>query len=120
MLSTTETEIQTVVMQTSEAESADEAMGSIDDLTTLEDDGDADLIAAGCKLCDESCTQDSQASITKEIEKQKTVVKKKYNKLKSRNKQKKTSAHNKRVAADNAATQAQKAKDPAEKKKLKK
>ena len=107
-------------MQSSEAESADEAMGSVDDLATIDDDGDADLIAAGCKLCDESCTQDSQASITKEIEKQKTVIKKKYSKMKNQNKIKKTHAHNKRVAGDNACTSAQKAKDPAEKKKQKK
>lgn len=92
-------------------------MGSVDDLATMEDDGDADLIAAGCKLCDESCTQDSQGSITKEIEKQKTVIKKKYTKMKTLNKQKKTHAHNKRVAGDNACTAAQKSKDPAEKKK---
>ena len=92
-------------------------MGSVDDLASMEDDGDADLIAAGCKLCDESCSQDSQASITKEIEKQKTVIKKKYTKIKGLNKQKKTIAHNKRVAGDNACTAAQKAKDPAEKKK---
>lgn len=121
MMSQTEYEIETVVTQTYEAQQAEEALGgSDDDLTKLVDDGDADLIAAGCKLCDESCSADSQSSLTKEIEKQKTVVKRKYEKKKLVNKQKKTHAHNKRVAGENACNAAQKSKDPAEKKKQKK
>ena len=55
--------------------------------------------------------------MTTEIEKQKTVITKKYGKMKEVNKQKKVHAHNKRVAGDAACTAAQKAKDPAEKKK---
>ena len=57
-------------MASAEAEAADEATGSSDDeLMRQDDDGDADLIAAGCKLCDESCSADSTSSLTKEIEK---------------------------------------------------
>ncbi len=58
--------------------------------------------------------------MTTEIEKQKTVITKKYSKMKEVNKQKKVHAHNKRVAGDAACTAAQKAKDPAEKKKQRK
>lgn len=87
MVSQTETEIQTVVMQSAEADAEDEATGANDDeLAKQDDDGDADLIAAGCKLCDESCSADSTTSLTKEIEKQKTVIKKKYEKKKLVNK----------------------------------
>jgi len=122
LMSQTEVEIQTVVMQTQETAVLDESLtGSDDDLLkSVGDDGDADLIAAGCKLCDESCSADSQSSLTKEIEKQKTVVKRKYESKKIVNKQKKTHAHNKRVQGESACNAAQKAKDPAEKKKQKK
>jgi hypothetical protein len=120
MVSQTDVEIQQVISASAEAEAADEATGTSDDeLARQDDDGDADLIAAGCKLCDETCSADSTTSLTKEIEKQKDVIKKKYEKKKLVNKQKKGHAHNKRIAGDQACNAAQKSKDPSEKKKQK-
>jgi hypothetical protein len=71
-------------------------------------------------LCDESCSADSQKTLTTEIEKRKVVIKKKFIKMKEFNKKKKIHGHNKKVAGDSACTAAQKAKDPAEKKKQRK
>lgn len=113
-LSTTESEIQTIITTVSEAESSE---SSFADATYSDDDGDGDATAAGCQLCDDSCAADSEKTLTTEIEKQRTVITKKYTKQKEHNKQKKVVAHNKRVQGDNACTAAQRAKDPAEKKK---
>lgn len=116
-LSTTESEISTIMGDVVQAE-ADEA--SFSESSIIEDDGEGDAAAASCKMCDETCAGDSQKTLTAEIEKQKTVITKKFGKMKDTNKQKKVHAHNKRVAGDAACTAAQKAKDPAEKKKQKK
>jgi hypothetical protein len=113
-LSSTETEIVTIYSAVQEAAEAEKAYA---DSTPIDEEGDADSTSAGCKLCDETCSADSQKSLTTEITKRKTVITKKYGKMKDFNKKKKTSAHNKKVAGDNACTAAQKAKDPAEKKK---
>lgn len=116
-MSTTETEITTLVSAVKEAEDAE---ASYAEATPIDDEGEADSTAASCKLCDESCAADSQKTLTTEIEKRKVVVKKKYIKMKEFNKKKKIHAHNKKVAGDSACTAAQKAKDPAEKKKQRK
>jgi len=113
----TETEITMVYSAVHEAEDADALYaGSY----SYEDEGEYESTSASCTLCADTCSADSQETLTKEIEKRKTVTKKKFNKMKDSNKKKKTSAHNKKVAGDNACTAAQKAKDPAEKKKQKK
>lgn len=81
-LSTTETEIATIVMQEADASATEAAF--TDSLT--EDDGEAEGVAMGCKLCDDTCAADSEKTLTTEIEKQKTVIKKKYGKMMETNK----------------------------------
>lgn len=72
----------------------------------MEDDGEGEANAATCKACDETCSADSQKTLTTEIEKQKTVITKRYGKWKDQNKKKQIHAHNKRVAGDNACAAA--------------
>jgi hypothetical protein len=48
--------------------------------------GDADLAAAGCKMCDETCNADSDRSLQREIERQKAVLRRKYSKRREYNK----------------------------------
>lgn len=86
----------------------------------MEDYGDADLAAAGCAQCDESCQEDSQRSLNTELERQKLMLRRKYSKRRDMSKYRRNQAYNKRIAGDNACTAAQRARDPIEKRKQRK
>jgi hypothetical protein len=132
-LATTESEIKDITAQIKEDKELDDDDEDVKDskekasLAQLEryilpkdlDDGEADATAAGCVACDSQCSANTEKSLTTEIERQKQVIVKKYNKLQILNKRKRITAHNKKVTGDNFCTAAQKAKDPAEKKKFK-
>ena len=79
--------------------------------------GGPDYNAQSCAMCDENCNADSERSLAREIERQKNIIRRKYSKRRESNRFKRQSAYNKRIAGDNACTAAQRAKDPAEKKK---
>lgn len=114
-LSQTESEIYTITSAVSEASYQEQQYAET--ITWEEESGDVDATTAGCNFCDESCAADTEKTLTTEIEKQKTVITTKYNKMIEVNKHKKVTSHNKRIAGDNACAQSQRAKDPAEKKK---
>ena len=117
LLQTSETEIKTVTEQVKRATKYEaEYAKTITDISEVEF-GEAEAAAATCQLCDHECSADSEKTLTRELEKQKTVIIKKYNKLKETNKQKKIIAENKKVESQTSCVQAQKSKDPAEKKK---
>lgn len=117
VLTSSESEIKTISLQAERATKYEAEYASTVSIVTDVDFGEADATAASCQVCDRECATDTEMTLTREIEKQKTVIIKKYNKMKEINKQKKITAENKKVESQSSCVYAQKSKDPAEKKK---
>lgn len=85
-LMTSESEIKTISEQSARATKYEADYAATVSIVTDVDFGEADATAASCQVCDRECATDTEMTLTREIEKQKTVIVKKYNKLKEVNK----------------------------------
>ena len=85
-LMTSESEIKTNSEQSARATKYEADYAATVSIVTDVDFGEADATAASCQVCDRECATDTEMTLTREIEKQKTVIVKKYNKLKEINK----------------------------------
>ena len=117
MYSSAETEITTIAQEATKATKYEAEYAKTVTLVSDVEYGEADSTAASCQVCDKECATDTEMTITREIEKQKTVITKKYSKQKEINKQKKIVAENKKVESQQNCVYAQKSHDPAQKKK---
>lgn len=80
LLTTSESEIKTVSEQATKAAKYESEYATTVSIVTDVDFGEADATAASCQVCDRECASDTEMTLTREIEKQKTVITKKYNK----------------------------------------
>ena len=117
MFMTAETEIKSVTEEAKKATKYESEYAKSVSIVSDVDFGEAEAAAKSCQICDKECANDSEMTITREIERQKTVITKKYNKQKEINKNKKVIAEQKKVEGEQSCVSAQKSKDPAQKKK---
>lgn len=86
MFESADSEIKTITEETKKATKYEsEYAKSVTEVVDVEF-GEADATAKSCQVCDKECAMDTETTITREIEKQKTVITKKYTKLKEVNK----------------------------------
>jgi hypothetical protein len=86
----------------------------------MDDYYDTDYGANSCAMCEETCSSDSDRYLRDELDRRRTLTRRKYSRMRDVNKYRRVTARNKRIAGDNACTAAQKARDPAEKAKQRK
>lgn len=92
MFMTAETEIKSVTEEAKKATKYESEYAKSVSIVSDVDFGEAEAAAKSCQICDKECANDSEMTITREIERQKTVITKKYNKQKEINKNKKVIA----------------------------